>query len=115
MAQRHTEVSDSDIERILRRDYPEADLPELRALIRDVNVREKPRVIAACLKIAGGSTQRLRKELVDVPGYYREILSGAEYPMATKNWSSIDRLSDSERQRIYDKDWEQYQLWFARR
>jgi len=114
LAQRHAEVSDDDVERILRRDYPEADLTELRALIRHINVREKPRVVAACLKNAGGSSQRLHKELEDAPGYYREILSEAEYPTATKRWSSIDKLSDSERQRIYDKDWEQYQEWFAR-
>ena len=50
----------------------------------------------------------------DAPGYYREILSEAEYPMATKRWGSINKLSDSERQRIYDKDWAQYQQWFAR-
>lgn len=114
MAQRHAEVSDADVERILSRDYPEADLPQLRGLIRDVDVIEKPRVVAACLKNAGGSTERLRKELDDAPGYYREILSEAEYPMATKRWGSINKLSDSERQRIYDKDWAQYQEWFAR-
>ncbi len=114
MTQRHPEVSDRDVERILLRDYPEVDLGELRALIRNVDVREKTRVVAACLKNANGSSERLGNELKEGPGYYREILGQAEYPSAMKRWNSMDKLSHAEKQEIYDRDWDQYQEWFTR-
>jgi hypothetical protein len=53
---------------------------EILALIATVEVREKPRVVLACLKIADGNVDRLRNELANASGYYREILSEAESP-----------------------------------
>jgi hypothetical protein len=107
-------VTESDVERIVRRDYPSNAVDEILALISTVEVREKPRVVLACLKIAGGDVHRLRNELANAAGYYREILSEAEYPVATKRWSRIESLSDDEVRAIYDKDWRQYSEWLTR-
>jgi hypothetical protein len=114
MEQPTAEVSEDDVERILRRDHPEADLPELRALIRTVEVREKWCVVAACLKNAAGSTTRLRTELKDASGYWREILSEAENPLASKRRNAMDELSDADRRAVHDRDRRQYDEWFRR-
>jgi hypothetical protein len=79
-----------------------------------VEVWEKPRVVLACLKLAGGNLDRLRANLADASGYYRELLSQAEYPLATKRWFRIDRLSEDEVRAIYEKDWRQYSEWLTR-
>lgn len=100
--------------RIVRRDYPADAEAGILELIATVDVREKPRVVLACLKIANGNLDRLRGELAAASGYYREILSEAEYPLATKRWSRIESLPESEVRAIYDKDWRQYSEWLAR-
>jgi len=107
-------VSEEDVLRIVRRDYAATAVDEIMALIVPVQVREKPRVVLACLKVANGDLDRLRRELADASGYYREIVSEAEYPLATKRWSRIESLPEEEIRAIYDEDWRQYSEWLAR-
>lgn len=107
-------VNDEDVVRVVRRDYSASAVEEILALIATVEVREKPRVVLACLKIANGDLARLRRELAAASGWYREILSEAEYPLATKRWSRIESLPEDEVRSIYDKDWRQYFEWLTR-
>lgn len=107
-------VDMSDVDRIVRRDYPPELTSAILERIESVEVREKPRIVLACLKVAGGSWERLQGELENASGYYREILSDAEYPMATKRLFRMSKLSDSERAAIYEKDWQQYVKWLGR-
>jgi hypothetical protein len=48
---RMTRVPQPTVERVLRRDYLANFVDEILALIATVEVREKPRVVLACLKI----------------------------------------------------------------
>jgi hypothetical protein len=107
-------VTEADVERIVRRDYPANVAGEILELIATVSVREKPRVVLACLKIANGDLDRLRANLSDASGYCRELLGEAEYPLATKRWSRIQSLPEDEVRAIYDKDWRQYSEWLTR-
>jgi hypothetical protein len=60
MTQYVPSVSEQDVDRMVQRDYP----PELHAaiheMIREVEVRENPRVILACLKTANGDFSKLK-------------------------------------------------------
>ena len=107
-------VTDDDVLRVVRRDYAATEVDEILRLVATVQVVEKPRVVLACLKIANGDPARLRGELANAEGYYREILSEAEYPLATRRWSRIASLSDDEVRAIYEKDWRQYSEWLTR-
>ena len=107
-------VDDRDVERIVRRDYPAEAVNSIFELIAAVEVREKPRVVLACLKLANGNLDRLRGELANASGYYREILSEAEYPLASKRWSRMKSMAEDEVRAIYDKDWRQYSEWLNR-
>jgi hypothetical protein len=108
------DVRDSDIERIVQRDYP-ADLrAAIHEMIRSIEVVEKPRVIMACLKNANGDFARLKGDLANASGWWREIISEAEYPNYTKKMFRIDRLSAEERARIVEKDKAQYLAWLHR-
>ena len=114
MAQYLPEVTEADVERVVRRDYA----PELQAviegLIRAVEVIEKPRVVLACLKNANRNLEKLKGELANASGWWREIISEAEYPHYSKKMFRIDRLSAEERQRIIEKDKKQYLDWLQR-
>jgi hypothetical protein len=114
MEQPTPSVTNRDVERIVRRDFPANLAGEILELIAAVEVREKPRVVLACLKIASGDLDRLRANLSSASGYYRELLSEAEYPLATKRWSRIQSLPEAEVRAIYDKDWQQYSEWLTR-
>jgi len=114
MGQRTPEVGEEDARRILLRDYPPADFDSIWKTIESLEVREKWRVVLGCLKNGAGSTEKLRWQLEDAPGYYREIVGEAEYPKATKRWSRFDRMSEEERQALYDEDWRQYEAWLRR-
>jgi hypothetical protein len=113
-AQPTPDVGEADVRRVLKRDYPPEVQEELWGIIERLEVIEKWRVVLGCLKTGGGSVDKLRYQLKDATGYYREILGEAEYPLATKRWFHIEKLTDAEREAIYDKDWKQYQEWLAR-
>jgi len=114
MDQPTPDVSEEDVRRILQRDFPHADIAALWRTIEELDLRERWRVAAACLKNAGGSVDKLRGELGAAGGWYREIILEAEYPGAAKKMFRWDRLSETEKQAIYDKDWQQYDEWFRR-
>jgi hypothetical protein len=84
-------------------------------MIRGIEVREKPRVIMACLKNADGNFEKLQGELANAGGWWREIIGEAEYPSYTKKMFRIDRLSADEKERIIEKDKTQYLAWLHRR
>jgi hypothetical protein len=107
-------VSEQDIERIVGRDYPSGLHAAIHELIRGIEVREKARVVAACLKNGNGDFQKLQGELANASGHWREIISQAEYPNYTRKMFRIDRLSVAEQQRIIEKDKSQYLTWFHR-
>ena len=114
MAQYVPSVSESDIERIVRRDYPSELHAVIHEMIRGIEVREKPRVIMACLKNANGNVEKLRGDLTNASGWWREIIGEAEYPNYTKKMFRIDRLSADEQNRIIEKDKAQYLAWLHR-
>ena len=114
MAQYQPDVTDGDVERVLNRDYPPEVHDDIRETIRGLEVREKTRVVLACLKVANGDIKKLKGELGDASGYYREIISNAEYPNYTRVMFRIDRLPPEEKDRIFEKDKAQYLEWLHR-
>jgi hypothetical protein len=111
MSQYIPDVSEHDVERIVERDFPADAQDAIHEMIRGAEVREKTRVVLACLKNAKGSLDRLRSELASAGGYWREIISEAESPNYTKKMFRIDKLSADEQERIIEKDKNQYLAW----
>ena len=105
MTQYIPEVSEKDIDRLIARNYKSEDHDEIRKLLPDVTVRERLRVIAACLKIGGGDLTKLKGELLNANGYWREIISEAEYP-------KIKKASKYSKSEIHEKQKQQYLKWF---
>ena len=108
------EVFDSDVERIVQRDFPLEEQDPIRALIGQVEVREKPRVVLACIKNSGGDFKKLKYNLAEAPGYYREHIGEAEYPNYVKKVFRFDKLSEAEKSRVFEKDKNQYLAWLHR-
>ena len=114
MPQYEPHVTDADVERIVQRDYAPELQPAVFNLIRDVEVRNKPRVVLACLKNAGSDLEKLERQLAEARGYYREIIGEAEYPKYMKKVFRFDSLSDEEKEGIFEGDKAQYLEWLSR-
>ncbi len=113
------DVSAEDVERILRRDFPDNQIDEARRLLQTYGTeswhRETHRVRLAALKLAAGDVDRLRIEIDTAGTDYRDVLAPAEYPEYFRRIRSPNSVSPEERRRIIDADWKQYSQWLARR
>ncbi len=118
-SQPHPTVTQADLERVVRRDFPADRESEVLAMLNEYGTEawhsERERVCAAILKLAAGSLEQLRVQVEAAKADYREVLGLAEYPGYGKHWFRMDRLSGDERQRIIEADWKQYQDWFVKR
>ncbi len=98
-------VSENDAKRILKREFPVELHDEINKLIAKVTVREKLRVVVACIKNANRNYSKLLNALENADGYWREEISEAEYPKIKK----ARNLTNDE---ISEKRKNQYLLWF---
>lgn len=117
MNQPTPEVSHSDVERIVRRDFPQ-HATEVIALLEGYGTedyhREKDRVRLAVLKLAHGSQENLARQIESAKYDYRDVLLAAEYPGYAKIMFRLDKKPEEERRRVIAVDWKQYTEWLAR-
>ncbi len=113
------DVTEKDVERVVRRDFSEEPYETVMAVLREYSERrfpkECPRVQLAALKLAKGNLKRLRLHLEDAHRDYRDVLAAAEYPeymMVPASWMS--QLSRKEQLRIVNSDWDQYSKWLQK-
>lgn len=105
-------ITEQDIERVVRRDFPPDEVDGVLNLIDRADIREKNRSVMACLKLSKGKLARFKDELGVAQSDWRDVLSPAEYPNYSKrSWKRTEAMTEEERQEIYDKDWKQYQDW----
>ena len=113
------EVTEKDVARIVRRDFPEeeheAAIGVLREYAQGELLKECSRVQLAALKLAQGNFRCLRQHIDNAQRDYRDVLAAAEYPEYTRvPISQISHLSRKEKRRIVNSDWEQYSKWLQR-
>ena len=108
------DVTAHDMMRVIERDFPPDTHATILEWIRQVEMREKTRVVMAALKNAKGDLKKLEGELANATGWWREIISEAEYPNYTRVWFHIERLSPEEVARVIEKDKQQYLTWLQR-
>ena len=112
------DVTPDDVARVVRRDFAPDDVPAALALVAEYGIedheREPDRVRAATLKLARGDLTRLRQQVSQAKMDYRDVLSEAEYPMASRQWGRMKKMTDEEQQKIYDADQRQYHEWLTR-
>ncbi len=103
-------VTRSDVERIVRRDFPSEEFATVMALLDEYGTRsherEKDRVQLAVLKNAAGSIDELLIQIQTAKMDYRDVLSWAEYP--SYKW---DEKDEAKIQKTYREDWQQYSDW----
>ncbi len=111
-------VSSTDVERVVRRNFPTNHVAEVLAILGEYGTeswhRESDRVRLAALKLASGSLERLRQEIEVAKCDYRDVLACAEYPNYFERVPRSGALPPEQEQRIIDTDRRQYQDWLTR-
>lgn len=109
-------VTDADVERVARRDFPADEVHGVLSALAAYGVkewhREVPRVRLAILKLAGGSHRKLRGALATAVQDYRDVLTYAEYPGYGAEIYP-DEKDETKRQRVIAADWRQYHDWLS--
>ena len=90
------DVTIDDLKRIVRRDFDSVVSQSRLIEIDKVDVTEKTRVVPACLKNASGDMKELLSKLDNAQGYWRDTISVADYSLACKKWSRMQRMPDDE-------------------
>ena len=108
-------VTPSDVDRIVRRDFPPEQFDAVMNLLNEYGAegwqRERPRVQLAALKLAGGDLKKLRYQIDSAKCDYRDVLSGAEYPGYSRKCTGLRQPSPEERKQVIENDWKQYHSW----
>jgi hypothetical protein len=119
LKQRAPEVTASDVERVVRRDFPAERVAEVQALLGEYGTEDWHlaihRVRLAALKLAAGSVERLRSQIETAKADYRDVLAPAEYPGYSPRAFRLRELTPEEHERIIEADWRQYHEWLGRR
>jgi hypothetical protein len=112
------DVTSDDVDRIVRRDFPNEQFAPITALLNEYGHekwhRESSRVRLAVLKLAHGSVEKLRVHIEAAKSDYRDVLAAAEYPDYCKIGFRITELPADEQRRIINRDWKQYEDWLRK-
>ena len=111
------EVTEQDVIRVVRRDYPEDASAVLQELAKYGGASwhgELPRVHLAILKLAAGDASQVAANTEIACVDYRDVLAAAEYPNYMRESPQTLARDSSLVRDIIDRDWKQYQQWLTR-
>jgi hypothetical protein len=111
-------VTDADVERVVKRDYPASQFSAVMVALGEYGQgrgqNESARVRLAILKLAGGNLKSLRATVKTANEDYRDVLAYAEYPAYFQKISPSE-VDTNRKQRVIDADWQQYREWLLRK
>jgi predicted transcriptional regulator len=116
MEKKIPKVSDSDIERIIERDYKDYGSEYVLKILNKYKTSTeagKNRIFADILKLANGKIELIQGLIERANLDYRDVISEAEYPNYLK-YAFTDDLSEEDEEKIINMDWQQYVDWFER-
>ncbi|MEZ5691322.1 MAG: hypothetical protein R3D71_06630 [Rickettsiales bacterium] len=109
------DISEDDVKRLIKRDFSNDKLDVVLDILKKYSQQHTDksilRVWAACVKLSGGNITSLEHAISKAKCDYRDVIAEAEYPLYSKSWSVISEMSDEERKKIIDLDWQNYTNW----
>jgi hypothetical protein len=115
-------ITESDIKRLIRREFPQPLHAEVEDLLETYNSASgdggKYRVSASILKLSKGDIESIKKYILKANNDFRDVLAPAEYTNLWKlefGWKLGFELSEERKRELYTKDWEQYEAWLNKK
>jgi hypothetical protein len=108
-------VSRADVERIVRRDFGDADSVRVLEILDEYSsdYGDPSRVQLAVLKLAAGDIAAVRREMETAKTDFRDVLAYAEYPRYSRE-IGFDDVPKAFKQVVIEEDWRQYEGWLKR-
>ena len=113
MEQKIPSITDSDIKRIVRREFPQFDFTEIEDILKmykSESDRGKNRVYASILKLSNGNIELVKKYVEKANKDYRDVIALAEYPSYSEH-AFDDNLPTEKKKQLINDDWKQYEAW----
>lgn len=112
-------VSQDDVLRLVRRDFPHDQSDIVLAVLAEygnASHNQNPhRIHAAILKLANGDLNTLERQIASAKIDFRDTLVAAEYPEYGDKVYGPKAIPEDERRQIINADWQQYKQWFDRK
>jgi hypothetical protein len=108
------DVSQSDVDRIIARDFESRACDVVRLLLERSDSAFSPRVLLAILKLAEGNIERFESNLEAARRDWRDVIAYAEYPGYMNATSGAQRSKPEHLDELIEADWAQYQAWLTR-
>jgi len=98
----------------VRRHWPNADIGEIAALLKECGSGE--RVQLAIIKLSHGDRDRLPDLVRQAKSDFRDVVAVAEYPEEMRvGWAAFKQLSPREKRALKKRDKRQYARWLRRK
>lgn len=113
MEQKIPSISNDDINRIIKRDFPQLKPSEIEDVLKGYNSeseRGKNRVYASILKLSNGNIKLIREYVEKANIDYRDVIALSEYPNYSE-YAFEDELPVQKKKQLIDDDWKQYEAW----
>ncbi len=108
MSQPVPTLSETDLHRVVRRDFPLAQHAQVMKALATIDNRESLRVRLAVLKLSRGDLAHLQSAAKAAQLDYRDTLAAAEYARAA---DLAPNTHPQLREEAIDADWQEYQSW----
>jgi hypothetical protein len=116
MEQRIPNVTDSDIKRIIKRDFPQFEITEIENILkmyRAESEKGRNRVYASILKLSNGNIDLMEEYIEKANRDYRDVIALSEYPNYSE-YAFDDNLSEKKEKQLINDDWVQYEDWLKK-
>jgi len=113
MEQKIPSISDSDVKRIVKRDFPQSEFIEIKDILKTYkseNEKGKNRIYASILKLSNGNVELVKKYIEKANTDYRDVIALSEYPNYSEH-AFEDELSVKKKKQLINDDWTQYEAW----
>lgn len=113
MEQKIPNISDSDIKRIVRRDFPKLKFTEIEDILKmykSESERGRNRVYASILKLSDSNIELVKEYVERANVDYRDVIALSEYPNYSE-YAFEDDLPVKKKKQLINDDWTQYEAW----
>jgi hypothetical protein len=108
------DVSWSDVDRVLARDFDAAARERIAVLLDERGAASSPRVVLAVLKLSAGRVDAVGANLEAALTDWRDVIAYAEYPAYMRATSGAADVDAARREELVCADRAQYEAWLGR-
>ncbi|MBY0481795.1 MAG: hypothetical protein K2Q21_10590 [Chitinophagaceae bacterium] len=116
MEQKIPKISESDIKRIIKRDFPKLEFVEILNILQMYNSNSEEgrnRIFASILKLSNGDFELIKMFVEKANFDFRDVIALSEYPNYSK-YAFEEDLPQQKKNQLINEDWNQFEKWLKK-